>query len=304
MDILRPKSISNRFNHVLGAVAIILNYLKYSMLGYRKPRDFSVHEIKKSIAYDFKVVEGWVEHLRRYSGEGIDPLENKVILELGPGPDLGIGLILLASGAKKYIAIDTYPLANSTPREFYKELLDALGKDNPHCDRNYLRQQIDKCYKGESSNIVYIVDRNFEIAKITDKVDIVFSQAAFEHFSYMEKTFAGLSTVIRSGGILVSEVDLMTHTSWLRDRDPLNIYRYNDFFYNLFKVKHTPNRLRTFEYKKLLERNGWFNIKVEPLTALENKYSEKVRPSLSSKFRTLDSSEMDLLTVMLMATRK
>ena len=167
-----------------------------------------------------------------------------------------------------------------------------------------LKEHLDKCYKGKNDRISYIVDNNFEISKIKDKFDIVFCQASFQQFTNVEKSFIELSSVVKNGGVLVTEIDLKTHTRWIRDRDPLNIYRYNDFFWNLFSFKGSPNRIRAFEYKELLEKNGWSNIEIEPLTVLDDEYMDKVKPYLNKKFKKMNSSEMKMLNIMLMATKK
>lgn len=303
MRIVKPKYVENIQYYFIGAVLIILNYVRHSLFGYKTPRTFLINEIDRSINYDFKVVDEWNEYLCSYSRE-ISPLKNKVILELGPGPDLGIGLILLALGVKKYIALDVNELAKSVPFEFYGKLFERLKDRYPDCDIEYLKEQLGKCYKREDAAISYIVDKNFEVSKITDKVDIIFSQAAFEHFTNGKKTFWEISSVVNQGGYLITVIDLKTHTGWIRDRDPLNIYRYSDFFWNLFKFKGSPNRIRAFEYKNMLEKNEWLDIKIEPLTILEEGYLKKVKLSLNTKFRNMDSSEMKMLTIMLMARKR
>lgn len=303
MRIIRPKDIKNIQYYFIGTVLIILNYIRHSLFGYKTPRTFSINEIDRSVDYDFKVVDEWLEYLCSYSRK-LSPLENKVIMELGPGPDLGIGLILLALGVKKYIALDVNELAKSVPSAFYDKLFERLKDRFPDCDIGYLKEQLSKCYKKEDAAISYIVDKNFGVSKITDKVDIIFSQAAFEHFTNVGKTFLEISSVLKEGGYLITVIDLKTHTGWIRDRDPLNIYRYSDFFWDLFKFKGSPNRIRAFEYKNMLGKNGWFDIRTEPLAILEEEYLEKVKLSLNKKFRNMDSSEMKVLTIVFMAKKK
>lgn len=290
--------------HFLGGGILILSYIKNILFGYKTPRTFSVYQINRSVDYDFRVAEQWIKYLSAYLKQE-DFLKNKVVLELGPGPDLGIGLILLAAGAKKYIALDVNKLATSTPLEIYNKLFERIKKNKyPNCNIDYLEEQLDKCYKREDCAMSYIVDKDFEIAKVKDKIDIVFSQATFEHFANVNKTLRELSNVVKPGGVLVTEIDLKTHSRWIRDRDPLNIYRYSDFFWNLFKFKSSPNRVRSFEYKGILEKNGWFDIEIEPLEILKEKYLHKVKPLLNKKFREIDSSEMGMLSIMLMAKKR
>ncbi|MBI5056292.1 MAG: methyltransferase domain-containing protein [Nitrospirae bacterium] len=304
MNVIRPEEVNNKIYYLTGLIIVLLNYIKQGIIGYRKPRSFSINEVERAIEYDINVVDGWLKYLGRYSDEEINPLENKTILELGPGADLGIGLILLMMGAKKYIALDVYPLARSTPVKFYEELSRKLANIRPETDTVFFNEELDKFYKKKSERVIYIVDDKFQISKIKDGIDIVFSQAAFEYFPDMEKTVKELSSVVNSGGVLISEIDLRTHTSAIRDKDPLNIYRYDDFLWNLFKPKSPLNRVRAFEYKLLLEKYGWTKVETLPLDVLEEKYVEKIKPHLSKRFRMMDSSEMKMLSVMLTAQKK
>jgi SAM-dependent methyltransferase len=206
-------------------------------------------------------------------------------------------------GVKKYIAIDVNNLIKSTPVNLYEKLFVILKKKYPSCDVGLLREQFKKSFKDVKDKIMYIVDKNFEIKKITNQVDIVVSHAAFEHFENIERTFREIKSVVRETGVLVAYVDLKTHTRWIRDRDPLNVYRYSDFFWNLFNFKGSLNRVRSSEYKKLFEKIGWFNIEIVPVSVLEEGYLEKVKPLLNKKFKKMDSSEMKIISFILMAKK-
>ena len=119
----------------------------------------------------------------------------------------------------------------------------------------------------------------------------------------MENTIAQLSEVVKAGTMLTAEIDLKTHTRWIRDWDPLNIYRYSDLIYNIFKFPGALNRLRPVEYRKILEKYGWGNITTTPLVVLEKGYLSRVVPSLIRRFRD-PLNQMDYLSIMLLATRK
>lgn len=302
MKILKPDNVYNRRYYFIGAILIILNRIRHFFTGYKTPRSFSNTQISQSVEYDLRVVKQWIKHLHNYSKEQ-NPLKNKVVLELCPGPDLGTGFILLALGVKKYLALDTNDLLTPASLNLYKKLFIRLKKEYPDTEIDNLKNQMNKYEKGENSAIRYFVDKGFDISKINDKVDIVFSQASFEHFSNVEKTIKDLNKVTNPGGILISEIDLKTHTRWIRDKDPLNIYRYNNFFWSLFKFKGSPNRIRPFEYKKFLEKNGWSNTKIDPLSVLDKKYLDKVKPTLNRKYKNLKSSDMKMLSIMIMSEK-
>ena len=232
-----------------------------------------------------------------------NPFKDKVILELSVGPDLGTGVILLAEGAKKYIALDVNNLAGSVPVEFYRKLFNRLHSDKGS-DIEYLKDQLEGFQRGEDSNISYIVDKDFKVSRITGEVDLVITQVAFEHFDNVGQTIKEINGTIKKGGILFSHVDMNTHSRWIQDRDPLNIYRYGDKFWEMFKFNGSPNRVRMPQYKKYLKMNNWSDIVMEPRTVLEKGYVNKIINTLSKKFRDFDVDEMYILSFILMARKK
>ncbi|MFH1563365.1 MAG: hypothetical protein ABIF11_08130 [Nitrospirota bacterium] len=258
-------------------------------------------EVKKAIEYDFNIVNHWIKVLDEYSGSK-SSLKGKTILELGPGADLGIGIIILMKEAKKYNALDINNLVEAVPEQFYEELFRYIKtiKDKK-IDIDYLRSQLKLTQVRENDKLNYWVSKDFDISIFAEEdIDLVFSQAAFEHFDNIEKTISQLK-FLKSGTILIAEVDLKTHTMWIRDLDPLNIYRYSDFIYNLFKFSGSPNRVRPFEYKEIFEKCGWTNIKIMPLTKLEEGYLQ-VNKSLNKRFQD-KINQMDFLSIMICATK-
>ena len=82
---------------------------------------------------------------------------------------LRTGLILLASGAHRYIAVDVNDWATRTPEAFY-EVLDERLETN-------LRQEVVTC-RQPGGRIEYVIDPDFQIDKL-GPIDIVVSHSAF-----------------------------------------------------------------------------------------------------------------------------
>ncbi len=295
---LSPKDINNNSYHFIGAILIAINKFRHMLLGYKTPRTFSASQVKQTVDYEFKIVDRWLDYLRNYTGNK-NPLNNKVVLELGVGPDLGTGLILLAMGAKKYYALDVHNLASLPQHELYESLLDRMRKSG-YDNVDYAKEQLDKFFRGEDSGLCYVIDKDFAISKIPEKVDVVISQVAFEHFDDIKATIREISNKLNIGGLLYSHVDMKTHTRWIKNKDPLNIYRYSDCFWDMFKFRGSPNRIRIPQYLKALEENNWSNIIIEPRTILDEEYINKVLPSLNKTFRDLNASEMRILSFILL----
>lgn len=293
----------NTFYRIAGFCILVLNKIRHAIQGYRSPRPFPISEIDRAIDYDYSVVEHWTETLSEYVGKPVS-LENRTILELGPGADLGAGLITLLRGARKYNALDVNNLAATVPKALYDALLAKMRRDGAAEDEIcLLSQQLDLTSAGSNDRLNYVVRGDFDITAFANEgIDTVFSQAAFEHFDDIPATFARLTRTVRPGAVLIAEIDLSTHTRWLRDVDPLNIYRYSDFIYNLFRFAGSPNRVRPGEYVKILRELGWENVQVKPLVRVDDQYLAGVMPRLARRFRDA-SAEIEFLSVMLCATR-
>jgi len=280
--------------HLAGLAVLFLNKVRYGLRGYREPRPFAPTDFERAIAYDRKVVDQWLKALHDYTGETV---QGKVVLELGPGADLGPALFLLDRGARRYMTVDANRLIDQTPHRFYEELLGTLDHAST------IRPELEKTLAGNDDRIQYVVDPTFDLSQLPScEVDLVVSQAAFEHFSNVPKTITQLGHVVKRGGILIAEVDAMTHTGALRRRDPLNIYRYSNFLYRLARFDGIPNRLRPAAYKSLLEQNGWHNVEIIPLQTMTKEDMERIRPQLAKPFRS-DDAQMHILTFLLRATK-
>lgn len=279
----------------MGLAVLFLNKLRYGLQGYREPRPFAPTDVKRAIAYDRNVVDQWLKALHDYTGETVD---GKVILELGPGAELGTALFLLDRGAQRYVTVDANRLIDQTPHRFYEELLSELD----HASE--IQPELEKTLSGNDNRIKYVVDSTFDLTKLPkQETNLVVSQAAFEHFSDVENTIKQLGHAVKSGGVLIAEVDTMTHTGVLRGRDPLNIYRYSNFLYRLAQFSGIPNRLRPAHYKSLLEQNGWYNVEVIPLQTMAKEDVECIRPQLAKPFQR-EGTQMHILTFLLRATKR
>jgi SAM-dependent methyltransferase len=263
--------LRDTFFYIAGIGFLALAKAKNILQGYSSPKPFDISETERCIEYDINVVEHWLSHLQKFTYSTYS-LVGKNVLELGPGSDLGIGIYLLAKGCSRYNACDVNDLMKSTPDRFYEQLFKKLESINTQTDIGFLKEQLEKTKAGISSRINYVVRNDFDFISAFGEstIDLVFSQAAFEHFDDIESTISYLNAVCKPGAILVVEIDLKTHSRWIRDKDPNNIYRYSNWVYNTFWFRGIPNRVRPFQYKETFERFGWRDLKLRHLENLMN----------------------------------
>lgn len=293
--------ISNTFYTIAGAVFLILAKLRTLLRGYRSPKPFTTSEWIRCANYDMTVVDNWLLHLASYASTL--SVTDKFILELGPGSDLGTGLYLLSKHALSYVAVDVNNLAPSAPNELYEALFALIAKQG-QLNIDMLRNELHSAQQGGSERLKFILSPGFNLSPSIqrDSIDLVFSQAAFEHFGDFDRFVKDLSAVAKTGAVLVAEVDLCTHSRWIRDRDALNIYRYGDWLYSLLTCSGSPNRLRPYQYREIFEKYGWTNVRTKPLRLLSAERFAAVRGSLAIKFKS-DKSEMEQLSIILYATK-
>jgi SAM-dependent methyltransferase len=296
-----PRRTANTVHYLVGLGFLFLNKLRHTLQGYTTPRTFSMSDFKQAIDYDNSVVNNWLGYLNDYAPT--ISVENKVVLELGPGADLGVGLLLLANHAKQYLAMDVHNLVATVPNQFYEDLFSMIANKKPRAPIAELRNEWEQYKKHAANRLRYVCDPGFNLNVFVDTpIDIVFSQAAFEHFDAVDKTIEQVSQLVNPGAILIAEVDLQTHTRGIKDWDPLNIYRYANSLYTFFKFKGSPNRVRPHHYREILTKHGWDNIRLVPKAILDPTYVETVRNSLDPQFRP--DEHLSYLSFMLCATKK
>jgi SAM-dependent methyltransferase len=292
--------LRNAFMYSAGLLFLALAKAKHTLRGYTSPKPFDLSETDRCVAYDLSVVDHWLAHLKAYAG-GDAAVRDKHVLELGVGSDLGVGVYLLAKGVASYNACDAFDLSLRAPESFYRALLGTISARDGSTDARALESQLQAARDGRPSRLKLVVRDDFDLAAAfaAQSIDLVFSQAAFEHFDDVSATIAGLSAVCRPGAIIVAEIDLKTHSRWIRDKDPNNIYRYSNRVYESFWFRGAPNRVRPYQYKTMFERHGWRDVSITPLNRVEG----SARPAgMHEQFRDA-ANQLEYLSVMLCARK-
>lgn len=242
------------------------------------------------------------KNLITYTGNP-NPFGGKHVIELGPGPDLGTGIVILALGAKSYTAVDKNKLIHKTPSSFYNVLLSHLEKFPEYINA---QKAVDNLQQTDfNENFRYIWDPRFSLQKLpSEKFNILVSQAVLEHLANVRETFRTLYYKLVSNAIMVHEVDLGAHTALIRRLDPLNHLRYSDMVWNLLRFDGSPNRLRMTDYQNILDQLGFEEIETKQIIVLDKEYVKKSKPHLSKKFRTYPDEDIETKSFHLLATKK
>ena len=295
------KAVINGFYFLSGMFFLILAKIKHFTFGY-SPKDFTTNEIQRCIEYDINIVDNWLSLLKEYTGN--KDLKDKSVLELGPGSDLGIGLYILEKSAKKYSAVDVHDLASSVSLQFYDSFFSYL-RDIKQVDTLELQAELQKTQSGHGERLNYICRKDFNIQEALkgQTVDVIFSNAAFEHFENIEQTIKDISAVAHKGSLFIVSIDLQTHSRWIREKDPNNVYRYPNWLYRLLTTKSSPNRVRPYQYVQALEKEGWGNITVKPGSVLPPTVHNMTYEYLNSQFHN-KKNQMEYQSVWICATKE
>ncbi len=217
-----------------------------------RPRMIPLSDYGKNLDYD----RGILNTLRELSGEA-DFFAGKKILEIGPGPDLLLGLLALESGARSYSAIDYFPVL-SAPLSFYENLKKDLKAPQALKAVDHVRSSLSENKPIGSPEIKYRILGIERLEGTKDKYDLIFSKDVLEHVDDLNSAFRAMRSALALGGRMIHKIDFQTHTSFIQDKDRLNFLRYSNYIYNNFvKFKGGPNRLRLPEVISLAKNNGF-----------------------------------------------
>ncbi len=247
---------------VLGLGFLGLAWSKDKLRCYATPNTVSKFDIEGQIAYLLDTFGS----LRRFMPPGFD-LRGRDVLELSPGASRGNGVLFLAMGARSYHAIDVFNLAGDEDSIFYDLLLDRFAEGTA-TDRERARAVASASGAREFG---YAVGRDFDIPRLAGgrTFDLIVSCAAFEHYDSVPAAVAGLTQVARPGCEAIHIIDLQTHSRWIREHDPNNIYRYPEAIYRLFRFPGQPNRLRPADYIAIFEAEAWSDVRFAPSRTIE-----------------------------------
>jgi hypothetical protein len=290
-QIHEPRDRPGAILHAAGLAMMAANKVRRTFRPYDRPRPWSAKDVDRSVDYVFALFKNWMTGFRD-AGLG-DWLRGRQVLELGPGPDLGTGLILLAHGAETYVAVDRFPLLGSTPPTFYDALLDRLAAA-PDVWRAVAAYQSFR--RGDTGGpLRYVLlggDPEGAGPPEGPPRDLWLSHAALEHVADPPTLLGALSRWCAPGAIALHHVDAATHTPWLRDADPLNILRYGRGLYGALSFPGTPNRWRSGRYAQCFREVGWDVVDNQQVHRLSDRAIARVRRSLAPEFRDLSDDEL------------
>lgn len=236
---------------------------------------------------DFK--EGHISYSQKKFQEFLThtdtPLQDKALLELGPGGSLGFGLLALEKGLARYIAIDDglHTFISNEQLAGYKKL---IGKGDATVVKYFSKTTQGWKYQPEKIQSL-IINQTATYPLPDASVDIIYSCAVLEHVHDLELCYAEMNRVLRPGGIMYHEVDLRDHIFSQKSLWFLTIPQC--WFYTLFsRTGAYVNRARLSDHKRLAEKH---RFRISRIVVTE-KYTS---PSFPRKLQALSKEDRESL---------
>lgn len=202
--------------------------------------------------------------LKMANTAGVD-LENKVVVELGPGQTPHMLFSSLLFGAKKAIGLDvnTYLGEKTTLVSDYKKTIgwiadavvnDELAKNQAFDERRFLGKSL---VSDDYFEIKLYDGSNFPLGDET--VDIIWSKSVLEHVKDYECIISEMRRVLRIGGVMCHIIDLRDHTTFEKEEDWLRFLRYGNALWNLMTSNRSTwcNRLRSSQWENAFSDAGF-----------------------------------------------
>ena len=253
----------------------------------------------------------WFRHLISIYGK-TNKSRFDTIAEVGPGDSIGVGLLALLLGAKKYYAFDVVKFANIKKNlQIFYELIELLKnreaipnekefpKVNPMLDNYdlpyhiYNEKFIDYCLRKDrieqiehsivnqnknDSLISYFNDKDIFNNKIQkNSIDLIFSQATMEHVDDVSGQYKSMSNLLKEDGVISHSIDFRSHgyaSNWDKH------WEYSEIYWKLLRGKrpYLINRLPLSKHLELMEMNNFKilgNQIIKAESSILNRYKNK-----------------------------
>lgn len=229
----------------------------YVRLTGQTGRGESSAETADTIAdYFQRCVTDYLDMLGISQSNRLSFLQDKVVLEYGPGDIPGVALLLVAQGARKVYCVDRFPLVSMGSKNLAVIQRLAVSLDAMQ------RRRFDQCFinptkpeQGFNSDRIEYLIRPNGLSGLRSEIDIVISRAVLEHVNDLEATFDDMLQAMKPGAIAIHQVDLRSHG--LHVSNPLDFLTPPNWLWQLMHShKGVPNRWRANRYAEILKRRN------------------------------------------------
>lgn len=226
---------------------ILIAYLIYD--NWRRKKRFKSGDIIGSSGAIESEVSDSLDYINRtfddylkYSGISIHSLQDKNVLEVGPGDNLGVALKFLAAGAKQVVCIDKF-FSKCNPK-YERSIYEALRENL----NDYEGKNVDSAINLDNDRIevnaqklLYIRGVGIEEAGKMfepESFDFIVSRAAIQHLYDVDTAFSVMDRLLTPAGYMVHKIDF-------RDLGLFSSYGFNPLTF--LTIPNSVYRLMTYD---------------------------------------------------------
>jgi SAM-dependent methyltransferase len=248
------------------------------------------YAIDQDVTYTIDLARYYPDRLRRYGVK----IEGAAILELGPGRNFGLALILASQGANVTVA-DRF-LSKWDHRyhsAFYKALRERW--EGPG-------DALDATIRSAGHALIPAISSGAErLASLQAKsVDAVISHAVLEHVSDLPAVCRELARITRPGGVHIHQIDFRDHRDFSRPLEFLTMPD-GEFAAGLHDTYwEQGNRWRPSEVLQLVQDHGFDILAIGVDTMISDRYLAEFLPRLwasPSKYHDWPKEDLAILGV-------
>lgn len=229
---------------------------------------------ERRAAYAVDTLRVWA----RYIPGGLAGFRDRVVLEIGPGRDMGCTLGLAVLGASRVYAVDRFKGAwqDGWHDKFIQQLKPALAALGLDADLHLLDWIVET--RGFDLDQIHFVCEPFETVgpSLAGQIDISVSHSTFEHFYSVPDAARALAACMRAGGIGVHSVDFRDHANFA---EPLTFLQIDQDTYADPAINFDygrGNRVRAVEMCQQLRSAGFSVVDLLPEMFANVDYLEDV----------------------------
>jgi SAM-dependent methyltransferase len=285
--------------------------------GGTQSKDVSTPE---AVAY----IQRSFDHLLMRSCLSASDFRDKVVMELGPGDNLGLALRLIAAGARKVVAVDRFaPVSQEAQvHEVYAGLRATLTSD----EQERFDDAVD-LHEGVSLNparvelVQGVGIESMPPGCAPGSFDFILSVAVLEHVGDNDRAFQTMDRLLKPGGMMLHQVDLSDHGIFSRaGESPLRFLTIPDPVWRaMISQIGGPNRCMLDYYRRTLDGLG-YTARITPtriagtdedlegpvpdqMTPARLQHVKELRPKLQRRYRALSTSDLLVSSIFITASK-
>lgn len=230
-------------------------------------------------------------------------LEGKVCAEMGPGRIFGMGLLLLAHGAKKVYLMDRFRWHTPPGDAYrvYRAILDLLPERAAARGLASFKALSTSRVEFDDARLKLLVNKRTGVSRPRGKVDYIFSHCVLEHVNNPWLTYRMLRSIAHEGTLMSHNLDLSPHGRFAEKR--LDFLLYPDWLWRImFFGRQSINRLRLKDHCRMMEQSGFVVLSSLVHSRFPRKEIMEIMPSLRSKGIPYDTEDLAPLYTSVVAT--